>query len=219
MSLAFTFFDLLVVLTVLGSAAYATYKGFVDETLSIFAWAAAAVGSLVVGPWAADLLRGMISPSWLATLVGFAAVFVTVFIPLSFASHRFGQGVKHSLVGPIDRVLGATFGVVRGLAILGIAYLVFTAFVPIQSQPLWLTTARTLPLIQGSADVLLSILPSHTRQEAEPSIRPVRKAQIPPRPAPSPKAGKHVKKGYGVGDRRALDRLFEATGNGGSGKP
>jgi membrane protein required for colicin V production len=219
MSLAFTFFDLLVVLVVLGSAAYATYKGFVDETLSILAWAAAAVGSLVLGPWTSDLLRGMISPGWLAMLAGYGAVFVAVFIPLSFVSHRFSQGVKHSLAGPIDRVLGATFGVVRGLAILGIAYLVFTAFVPIRSQPLWLTTARTLPLIQGSSEVLLSILPSRARQEATSTAAPVRKAQIAPKPAPSPKTGKHVKKGYGVGDRRALDRLFEATGNGGSGKP
>jgi membrane protein required for colicin V production len=221
MSLNFSFFDVLVVLVVLGSAAYATWKGFVDETLSIFAWAAAAIGCLVLGPWTADLLRGMISPGWLATLAGYAVVFVAVFIPLSFASHRFGQGVKHSLVGPIDRVLGATFGVVRGLAILGIAYLVFTAFVPIRSQPLWLTTARTLPLIQGSSEVLLSVLPSRTREQAAPAAALVRKAQSTPTPTVPvrPKPGKHVKKGYGVGDRRALDRLFEATGNGGSGKP
>jgi len=106
MSLNFSFFDVLVVLVVLGSAAYATWKGFVDETLSIFAWAAAAIGCLIFGPWTADLLRGMISPGWLATLAGYAAVFVAVFIPLSFASHRFGQGVRNSLVGPIDRVLG-----------------------------------------------------------------------------------------------------------------
>jgi membrane protein required for colicin V production len=216
MSLAFSFFDLLVVLVVLGSAAYATWKGFVDETLSIFAWAAAAFGSLYFGPWAAELLRSMISGYWFATLTGYAAVFVAVFIPLSFVSHRIAQGVKSSLVGPLDRVLGTTFGVVRGLAILGIAYLVFTAFVPIRSQPAWLTTARTLPLIQSSSEVLLSLVPSRSRQDAEPAAPVIQKAQDAPRPAApvSPKSGKHGQKGYGVGDRRALDRLFEATGNG-----
>jgi membrane protein required for colicin V production len=221
MSLAFSFVDLLVVLVVLGSAAYATWKGFVDETLSIFAWAAAAFGSLYFGPWAAELLRTMISPGWPATLVGYAAVFVAVFLPLSFLSHRLGEGVKHSLVGPLDRVLGATFGIVRGFAIIGIAYLVFTAFVPIRSQPSWLTRAETLPLIQSSSEVILSIVPSHDQKGAERPPPLPRKAQIATKPAApaSPKSGKHPKKGYGVGERRALDRLFEATGNGGSGKP
>jgi len=76
-------------------------------------------------------------------------------------------------------------------------------------------------LIQGSSEVLLSVLPSRTRDEAAPAAALVRKARSTPASTVPvrPKPGKHVKKGYGVGDRRALDRLFEATGNGGSGKP
>ena len=216
MSLALSFFDLLVVLVILGSAAYATWRGFVDESLSIFAWAAAAFGSLYFGPWAAELLRGMFSSYWIGTLAGYGAIFVAVFLPLSFVSHRLGEGVKGSLVGPLDRVLGTTFGIVRGLAILGLAYLVFTAFVPIRSQPAWLTHARTLPLIQSSSEVLLSLVPEHSRWEREPLAPTARKAQTQPPPSPpaSSKTGKHDKKGYGVGDRRALDRLFEATGSG-----
>ena len=219
MSLAFSFVDLLVVLVILGSAAYATWKGFVSETLSIVAWAAAAFASLYFGPWVGSLLHGLISAPWLAMLAGYAVVFMVVFIPLSFGSYRFAEGVKHSPVGPLDRVLGATFGIVRGLAILGIAYLVFTAFVPIRSQPAWLTNARTLPLIQSSSEVLLALIPSHTQHDA---VLPVQRAQDELKPAPSavkPKTARHSKKGYGVGDRQALDRLLEATGNGGSGKP
>ncbi|MGZ6021766.1 MAG: CvpA family protein [Rhizomicrobium sp.] len=221
MSLAFSFVDLLVILVILGSAAYATWKGFVSETLSIVAWAAAAFASLYFGPWVGELLRGLIAAPWLATLAGYAAVFMVVFIPLSFGSYRFAEGVKHSPVGPLDRALGATFGIVRGLAILGIAYLVFTAFVPIRSQPAWLTNARTLPLIQSSSEVLLSLVPSHGQHEAAPPVL-TEKAQDMPKPAAAPvkpKTIRHAKKGYGVGDRRALDRLLEATGNGGSSKP
>ncbi|HTP76054.1 MAG TPA: CvpA family protein [Rhizomicrobium sp.] len=219
MSLNFSFIDLLVVLVILGSAGYATWKGFVSETLSIVAWAAAAFGSLYFGPWVGGLLHGLISAPWLAMLAGYAAVFMVVFIPLSFASYRVAEGVKHSPVGPLDRVLGATFGIVRGLAILGIAYLVFTAFVPIRSQPHWLTNARTLPLIQTSSEVILALIPSHYQHDAD---LPDQKAQDEPKTPPgavTPKTAKHAKKGYGVGDRRALDRLLEATGNGGSGKP
>ncbi|HUO89029.1 MAG TPA: CvpA family protein [Rhizomicrobium sp.] len=222
MSLAFSFVDLLVVLVVLGSMAYAIWRGFVSETLSIVAWAAAAFAALYLGPWVGRMAHSLITTQWLATVVGYAAAFLVVFIPLSFASYRFAESIRQSPVGPIDRVLGGTFGIVRGLAILGFAYLIFTAFVPILNQPRWLKEARTLPLIQSSAQVLLSIVPRHdgapgatpapepkvTREAPHPAATPVREVRA--------KSAKHGKKGYGVGERRALDRLFEAAGNGGS---
>jgi hypothetical protein len=108
------------------------------------------------------------------------------------------------------------------LALVGLAYLVFTSFVPIRAQPSWLTDARTLPLIQSSSEVLLALVPTQHEGEATP---PARKAQNQEKPLPEPvasvrpKASGQGKKGYGIGDRRALDRLLEATGNGGSGKP
>ena len=230
MSLAFSFVDLMVVLVILGSAGYAAYRGFVAETLGIVAWAAAAFASLYLGPWVARLAHGLIATAWLATVLGYAIVFVAVFIPIQFASHRFSTDVKRSVVGPLDRVLGATFGIVRGLAILGIAYLIFTAFVPIHSQPRWLAEARTLPLIQSSAEVLLALVPDRDRRDAaEPppttgpkptSIDDLLRgpAHVPHvHPVPKPDGRKKHKKGYGAQDRRALDRLFEATGTNGSG--
>jgi len=230
MSLAFSFVDLAVVLVILGSAGYAAWRGFVSETLGIVAWAAAAFASLYLGPWVARLAHGLIATAWIATVVGYGIAFVAVFIPIQFASYRFSEGVKRSVVGPLDRVLGATFGVVRGLAILGIAYLVFTAFVPIRSQPSWLTEARTLPLIQSSAEVLLALVPDRDHHEAvEPSpsngpkptsiddlLRgPAHVAH--PHPVPKPDGKKKHKKRTGAQDRRALDRLFEATGSNGNG--
>jgi membrane protein required for colicin V production len=229
MNIAFFWVDALVVLVVLGSMAFAIWRGFVDETLSIVAWAAAAFASLYLGPWVGRMAHGFIETGWIATLVGYGAVFVAVFIPISFASHRFSQSVKRSAVGPLDRVLGATFGIVRGLAILGIAYLVFTAFVPIRSQPRWLTEARTLPLIQSSSEVLLAIMPDGDRHAAvppppaaaAPATHPQSIDDLIDKPAPKAikKPAKHGKKSYGAGDRRALDRLIQSTGNGGTQQP
>ena len=222
MSLDYSYVDVLAVLVVVASTVYATWRGFISETLSIVAWAAAAFAALYFGSRAGDYLYGLISPPWLALLAGYAIVFLVVLIPLSLASSRLARGVQHSPVGFIDRVLGLAFGVVRGVVVLGLAYLVFTAFVPIRSQPKWLTTARSLPLIQSSSEVLLSLVPKSHTQDVAPLTR---KAQNLPAEAPGaaapvkPTPVKHVTKGYGVGDRRALDRLFEATGNGGSGKP
>ncbi len=226
--MAFQFVDVAVVLIIIVSTGYATYRGFVSETLSILAWAAAAFATLWFGPWVSYLLRGMINPSWLGVLVGYASVFLVVVIPLSFMSFRFSQGVKKSPVSALDRALGGAFGVVRGLAVIGIAYLIFSVIIPIPNQPGWITSARFLPIIHGSAEVIASLVPDQhqgAREEsrAQPKEQPQPKAVVRQEPATPPHAvkptKKHPKKTYGAKDRHALDRLIEATGTSGNGKP
>src|SRR5215469_18943459 len=106
MSLAFTFVDLVTVIVIVVSAIYAIYRGFVSESLSIVAWAAAAFASLYFGPWVVPLLKGMIASTLFAYIAGYALVFVAVLIPISFASARFSEGVKNSPMGPLDQSLG-----------------------------------------------------------------------------------------------------------------
>src|SRR5471032_2123351 len=160
-----TALDVLVILTVIASAGYAAWKGFLSETLTIFDWLAAAFGCLYFGPYLVPMMRGVVATPWLASLIAYAVVFLIVFIPLSFMSHRFSETVKNSPIGPLDRALGIAFGVVRGLILVGLAYLAFTYFTPIREQPEWLLTARTLPLMQETARVMLSAVPSQAPRD------------------------------------------------------
>ncbi|MDE2110277.1 MAG: CvpA family protein [Alphaproteobacteria bacterium] len=227
MSVAFQFLDVVVVAIIIVSTVYATYRGFVSETLSIFAWIAAAFATLYFGPSLAHLMRTMINPAWLGEVVGYGAVFLVVVIPLSFMSYRFSESIKKSQVGALDRALGGAFGVVRGLAIIGIAYLIFSAFVPIPDQPGWIARARLLPLIQGSAEVVASLVPDqHRGGRDHVAEKPYEKtaihhetARTEPRKAVKPAAQRHVKKTYGAKDRHALDRLIETTDSGKNGTP
>ena len=79
------------------------------------------------------------------------AVFLVVFIPLAFLSHRISQTVKHSALGPLDRALGVAFGVVRGSGDRGAGSIsAFSYFVPVTTTArLDATHARTLPLDAG----------------------------------------------------------------------
>jgi uncharacterized membrane protein required for colicin V production len=161
MNLSVTLLDFLIVLIVIVSAGYAAWRGFIWETLTIFAWVAAAFACLYFGPYVIPLTRGMVDQLWLASLLAYGAVFLAVFIPLAFMSHRFSESVKHSPIGPLDRAAGVAFGVVRGMVLVGLAYLAFTYFVPIRQHPNFVTEARLLPIVQSTADVLLSVVPDH----------------------------------------------------------
>ena len=163
MSLSVNFIDCLIVLIVVVSAGYAGWRGLIWETLTIFSWASAALASLYLGPYITPLTRSLVSQTWLAGLLAYASVFMAVFIPLAFMTHRFSQTVKSSPIGPLDRAAGVAFGVVRGLVIVALAYLAFTYFVSIRNQPGWVTEARLLPVVQSTADVLLSVVPSQPR--------------------------------------------------------
>ncbi len=232
--IAFQFLDVAVVLVVLVSAIYATYKGLVSESLAIFGWIAAAYATLYFGPWCAYWMSGMISPDWLGEIVGYAVVFLVVLLPLAFASARIADNVKKSQVGTLDSVLGTGFGILRGVAIVGIAYLVFTAWVPPADQPSWVANSRLYPVIRASAEIVASLIPDqdiHVGRKAtpravenpppsepEPAVEKYKKAESQPVPSPKPKPVKRAKKTYGAKDRHALDKLIETTDSDKSGK-
>lgn len=206
-ALHFSYVDLAVALIVLVSMGYAIWRGFVAETLSVFAWAAAAFAALYFAPFIAPHAQKLISPAWIGTAASYVVVFLVVLIPLSFISFRFAQNVHNSPVGALDRALGGIFGVVRGLAIVGIAYIVFSAFVPVHEQPGWVSEAGTLPVIQSSAEVILSLVPDQ-------GVKIGRNEIIPALPETGSKSAKNKPKTYGAHERRALDKLIEQTGSG-----
>ncbi len=233
-----TFVDILVGLVLAVSIFYAVWRGFLHETLSIFAWVAAGFATLYFGPWLQPWMHRQIATMWLAVVAADGAVFLVVYLPLAFLSRRISNSVRSSAIGPLDRVLGLAFGVLRGLIIVGLAYIGFVTYVPQHDHPSSLTHARSLPLMQKTAEVLRALVPYrdhgdyavHPRDALGDLIRrneePV-KAENPGGAAQVPEDHMSHKsisaqpgaKGYGVQDRHALDSLVEATGNGGSGKP
>jgi membrane protein required for colicin V production len=240
MSLSVTVIDCLIVLIIVVSAGYAAWRGFIWETLTIFAWVAAAFGCLYFGPYIIPLTRSLVHADWLASLLAYAAVFLGVFIPLAFISSRVSETVKKSPIGPLDRTAGVAFGVVRGLVIVAMAYLAFTYFVPIKNHPRWLTQARLLPVVQSSADVLLSVVPDRASDYKYVPKHEEEVRQAPPAASHDPmaelirkneaansvpkstakadngavqhKSVAKVTKSYGASDRQALDKLVETGG-------
>lgn len=212
--------DVLIGLVILVSAVYAAYRGLMRETLSIFAWAVAAYASLLLFPLSQSLLVTRIQPNWLAGAVALIGVFLIILVPLGFMSHRFSQKVDRTAIGPVDQTLGFIFGVGRGLVIVGLAYIVFSVLVRVQDQPEWIRKARLLPLVQSTSEVLLTLVPESNSLRQDVRRRGV-VAETPPVPAPRRRPAVATPRGnpskqqqtYGADERRALDRLIEATGD------
>jgi membrane protein required for colicin V production len=201
--------DIAVAGIVIVSTIIAVLRGFVREVLSILAWAAAAAVAIWFGPEASAFLHKHISTPFVAPLLAYAGIFLAVLIPLGIASHFLAQLVRRSPVGIADRCLGVPFGILRGLALVGLAYLAISLIIPFRDQPTWLTQARLLPVIRASSDAISSVLPrfDHSKFLRDESL--AADGTAPPH--------RHHRKSYEAADRRALDQLIANTSASGTG--
>ena len=201
--LSLTAVDALVIGIVLISAGFAMLRGLIHETFAILEWVAGGYVALRFTPVFQPLLNGAVRPAWLEWLLVFIGTFLLVFIPLSIMSYRLSQMVKQSEIGPVDRVLGLVFGAARGLVIVGLAYIAFTALVPLKNHPASLTQARSYPLIRSTSEILRELAPrgifASNLNASENNDRP------------------SAEKTAGASPPGALDTLLET--NGGSGTP
>ena len=130
------------------------WRGLVYEVLSVFVWIAA----FVLAQWFAPDVALRLPMAGTAESLRYAAGFVVVFIGSAFAAGVLVQLIKRlvSAVGlrPVDRTLGAVFGLIRG-AILLLAIAVVVNMTALRSQADWQAS-------QGAAyltDVLAKIKP------------------------------------------------------------
>ena len=203
------------------SGLFATYRGFLNETLSIVAYAVAAVGAVILAPALKPLAHSFVGPDWLAYGISLVGLFLLLLIPLSFVSFRISESVQGSPIGPLDRSLGFVFGVGRGLVIVGAAYLVFSTLAPAKDHPEWVRDARLLPVIKGTADMLRSLGGHHkdkdehdtvTTQTTEPvTTTPGKPARLSTVSRDSHEGSGDPGKTYGDSDRRALDQLVHSA--------
>lgn len=213
------------------SGLFATYRGFLNETLSIVAYAVAAVGAVVLAPMLKPLAHSVVGPDWLAYGLSLVGLFLVLLIPLSFVSFRISESVQGSPIGPLDRSLGFVFGVGRGLVIVGAAYLVFCLLAPPKDHPDWIRDARLLPVVKGTADVLRSLgghkdkdiaggkdnkdqrdtVTTAGTEQPQATTKPGKPAQLSTVSNDSHEGSGVSGKTYGDSDRRALDQLVHSA--------
>lgn len=163
-----TGFDI-IVLIVIGIAAIGGFmRGFVQEILSLAAWVLAifAIRGLHTDltTW---LFKYVGTPSG-SSVLAFVLLLLIPYAGMKLIAGRMGESSRNSLLGPVDRVLGFGFGVMKGGIIVVMAFSVLvlgydTVWGP-AGRPTWMTTARTYPVVNAAADALVQLI-AERRQE------------------------------------------------------
>jgi len=129
-------------LAISGLLAFA--RGFVREVLGIGAWIGAVALAIVALPTMRTYVRTWFSkPDWVDP-ISFVVVFLGSLIVLMIVASMIGRVVSRSALGGVDRTLGLVFGLVRGAAVVIIAYILAQMVFPIERWPDAVLNARTL---------------------------------------------------------------------------
>jgi membrane protein required for colicin V production len=146
------------VLAILGmSLVLGAFRGLVYEVLSVLGWIAA----FVAAQWFAADVAARLPMGGASGTLRFAAGFVLVFVAAAFAAGLVARVIKTLVqaVGlrPVDRVLGAVFGLLRGVILVLIGGVV--VHLTGMHQGAWWQESRSAGAITGVLHTTRPMLP------------------------------------------------------------
>jgi len=148
--------DLIFGAVLLISLLLGAWRGLVYEVLSVLSWIAA----FILAQWLAPGLAHKLPLTGGGEALHYAIGFALVFVLAVFAGGLLAKLVKmlFSAIGlqPVDRVLGAAFGLVRGIVLLLTATIVIS-MTPLQTSAWWQESVGagiTLTALKGLKPVL-----------------------------------------------------------------
>jgi membrane protein required for colicin V production len=158
-----TALDVITLLLVGGGLVLGTMRGFVRETLSLAALVAAILALKLAHTPLTAALEGPVGTWAGAAVLAFALIFGVVFLLGKLIAHRIGGAARRSFIGPVDRVLGAGFGALKGLIVATLLYLaanlIYDLWAGRQAQrPGWMADSRTYPLLNASGRAIVDFV-------------------------------------------------------------
>ena len=97
--------------------------------------------------------------------IGYAIVFLLVFVAIEFAGRRIIMLVNLVNLGCIDRLAGAVFGAVLGVVLAGLTIVAITAFSA--PNPPMITDSQFAPTVLAYNEALLAYVPPEVKKEYE----------------------------------------------------
>ena len=154
-----TLLDGILLAVMLISALLAMIRGFMREVLSIASWAAAALVTLYFYKRLMPVAEQYFTNQYVAMGLVIGCLFFGTLIVVAVITIKISDAILDSRIGALDRTLGFLFGLARGFVIVVVAYAFFDWLVLSKAQPKWMTEAKSLRMLQGSRDWLISVSP------------------------------------------------------------
>jgi membrane protein required for colicin V production len=136
------------ILAILGlSALVGVLRGLIRECLGVLTWVGAIVITYLFGGVVARQLSSIIPAAEVRLVAGYALLFIGALFIGALITHLIGTIVRDSPIARMDRVLGAGFGLLRGLAAVVIVIMLADTSAAARDKPWWNQSVLIPPLL------------------------------------------------------------------------
>ncbi len=150
--------DWLGIAIVLVSFVIGAWRGLVYEVMAVLGWIAAFIAAQMFAVSVGSMLPISAPSDSVRYAAGFATVFIATLIVASIASWFASKAIQNIGLRPVDRILGAGFGVARGLLLL-LALVIVVQMTPLKNGPWW-QQSQGYVLLDSALKKLKPVLPS-----------------------------------------------------------
>jgi membrane protein required for colicin V production len=151
--------DVVLLILLLGSVVTSFNAGLTREVVGLISMIAALVLAVWFYGTAGSFLLPYVSSPGVANFCGFLIVFCGVLLLGALLGRVLGKLMKAAGLSFVDRLLGAGFGVVRGLLISIALVLALLAFTPGKSPPNAVVNSRVAPYVIDAARLVAAAAP------------------------------------------------------------
>jgi membrane protein required for colicin V production len=153
-------FDWIVVLIVGIAAAFGLMRGFIAEVASLAAWVAGFIAVRLFYTPARAIFETASGSELIAAAAAVMGPFLIAVLLVKLIGSFLSNSAKGSVIGPVDRLLGLGFGLVKGFLAASLIFLLITLGIKIvpgdDSRPDWLARAKTTPTLALVASAMVS---------------------------------------------------------------
>lgn len=155
-------FDIIVLIIVAVAAVGGFLRGLVQEVLSLASWVLAAFAIYYLHTPLTDQLKAYLDTEPTTSILAFALLLLIPYAAMKVIANNVGKASRNSILGPIDRVLGFGFGILKGALITVFAFsllvLGYDTVWGYKGRPEWIVTARSYPFVDAASRDLVKII-------------------------------------------------------------
>jgi membrane protein required for colicin V production len=154
--MALSALDMVVLLGVGLAGLMGLARGFVTEVLSMLAWVLIVVALRLFHLPLAERLAPIVGNGSGAAVLAFALIAGICYFGGRLIANAIGGRTRKSVLGPLDRALGLGFGLLKGLILASLAFLLMMLVIDTidggpERRPDWITESTVYPLLNATS--------------------------------------------------------------------
>lgn len=160
-----TWLDYAVIAIVALSVLLGWWRGLAYEVLSLLGWVAAYLAARVFATDAGQLMPAALGAEAIRTAAAFALLFIVTLIASGIAAWLLSKFIKWIGLGWLDGLLGALFGMARGMLVI-VALVLLAGLTSFPAEPAWRKAWLGEPL-EHTALAAKKLLPASVAQRVQ----------------------------------------------------